>query len=615
MNIFKGYIPLKGKKPLEVYKDRKEFYSFDYIRRTDNDYGGVLNDDIIQIDFDSMSEAQIVKAIITDLGIKCNILKTTRGMHFYFRNTGVKTRKVKAKTPIGLTIDVGLGSKNTIVPLKVHGTVRRWLDKTSQIDSLPSWLIPIKNAPDFSNMNDGDGRNQELFNYILSLQAQGFTKETIREILGIINKYIFKKPLPDRELDIIMRDEAFLKELFYYKNKFLHHVFADFIKSEEQIVKINNNLHIYNGDIYTTDNIEATLIKHLPELNKANRCETMSYLELIADVMEAAPANFIALKNGVFDIDTMTMRGFSPDLALQNKLEYEYVEAAYDPVVDATLNRISCNDKDVRLLLEEVIGYMLLRRNELGKSFLLTGDGSNGKSTFLDMIKHLLGSNNYCSLSLYELGERFKTAELFNKLANIGDDISKRYIDDDAIFKKLVTGETINVERKGKDPFEFNNYAKLIFSANKIPRINDTSDGLMRRLVIIPFNAVFSKKDADYDPFIKDKLLTQSAMEYLLNLAIQGLQRILKEGFTEPKVTLREKLDYEMVNNPILAFLSDDIKIENEPVKSVYLQYVTWCIENGVKSLSRIEFGRELVKHGINSVVKRIDGKSVRIYC
>ena len=615
MDIFKGYIPLKGKKPLEGYKNRKEFYTWDYIRKSDNDYGGVLKDEIIQIDFDSMDEAKIVKDIVADLGIRCHILKTDRGMHFYFRNAGVKSRKIKVKTPIGLTIDVGLGTKNAVIPLKVDGVTRRWLSRDEHIDTLPLWLMPVKNAPDFFSMNEGDGRNQEFFNYILSLQSQGFSKEVIKEILGIINKYVIKTPLPQRELDTIMRDEAFLKETFYANKKFLHHVFANYIKSEERIVKISSNLHIYRGDIYTTKDIEAALIKYLPELNKAKRSETMSYLELISDNAIPAPANYIALKNGVLNIDTMEMREYSPEIILQNKVDYEYIPSAYHEVTDKTLNKMCCNDKDLRLLLEEVVGYMILRRNEMGKAFILTGGGSNGKSTFLDMVKNMLGSENYSSLSLSELGEKFKTAELFNKLANIGDDISKKYIEDDSIFKKLVTGETVNVERKGKDPFEFNNYAKLVFSANKLPRINDTSDGLMRRIVIIPFNAVFSDKDADYDPFIKDKLLTKDATEYLLKLGIEGLQRVLKDKFTVPKATVSEKSEYEMVNNPILAFIEEDNKIVNEIVHTVYLKYSTWCQENGIRSLSKFEFGRELGKQGYVSKVKKIDGKCVRLYC
>jgi putative DNA primase/helicase len=613
---------MKDKKPLQVYKNRDKFYSYDWARKNFKEYGAILNDNMVQIDIDNMKEAEILKNIITELNLSCSILKTDRGMHFYFRNTNLTTRKVKTKTAIGLTVDIGLGIKNAVVPLKINGKTRRWLNRIENIediDFLPDWLRPLKkkrNVPDFKELEEGDGRNQTLFNYILTLQSEGFSKDSIKNTIGIINKYILKTPLGEKEINTILRDEAFLKESFYIKSKFLHDKFAKFLKAEEHIIKINSQLHIYRDGIYKSDplEIESVMIKHLPELTKSKRNEIYSYLQLIAEDVEPAPANYIALASGVLDIDTMKLTDFSPDLILQNKIEYNYVPSAYDPVVDKTLDKICCNDKELRDLLEEMVGYLLFRRNEMGKCFILTGSGSNGKSTFLDMIKNLLGSDNYSSLGIDELGERFKTAELFHKLANIGDDISKKYIDDNAIFKKLVTGETVNVERKGKDPFEFNNYAKLLFSANKLPRINDTSDGLMRRLVIIPFNAVFSEKDADFDAFIKDKLLTKSAMEYLLKLGVEGLKRVITTGFTQPLVVTKEKKEYEMVNNPVLAFINEGLKNENEPSKDIYRKYSTWCYENGLKPLSHVEFGREINKHGYESKVKRVSGKTIRVY-
>src|SRR5699024_4892885 len=157
-------------------------------------------------------------------------------------------------------------------------------------------------------------------------------------------------------------------------------------------------------------------------------------------------------------------------------------------------------------------------RNELGKAFILIGDKANGKSTFLSLLQAMLGSENISSLDLSELGERFKTAELFGKLANIGDDIGDEFVANPALFKKLVTGDRVNVEKKGQDPFEFNNYSKFIFSANKIPRIKDRTGAVQRRLVIIPFNASFSKDDPDFDPYIKQKLLRKSSIEYLVML-------------------------------------------------------------------------------------------------
>ncbi|MGD6836612.1 DUF5906 domain-containing protein [Bacillus thuringiensis] len=85
-------------------------------------------------------------------------------------------------------------------------------------------------------------------------------------------------------------------------------------------------------------------------------------------------------------------------------------------------------------------------------------------------------------------------------------------------MKKLSTGETLNVERKGKDPSDFTNYAKLLISPNEIPRINDCMDVSGQRLQRVPLKAKFTLKDEDYDPCITDELLSDESMPYILNL-------------------------------------------------------------------------------------------------
>lgn len=623
MDIFKGYIPLKGKKPLEEYKNRKEFYTYDYIRKTNNDYGAVLKDDIVQIDLDSLEEAEIIKNIVTDLKLKCGILKTDRGMHFYFKNSDLGTRKVKSKTPIGVTIDVGLGSKNAIIPLKVDGKTRRWLNKEKDIDidNLPDWLTPIKYAPDFSKLTEGDGRNQELFNYILTLQSENFNKESIRNIITLINKYMLKIPLGQRELDTILRDDAFQKQSFYIKSKFLHDHFARFIKEEEHIIKINNQLHVYKGGIYknSTLEIEASMIKHLPELNKAKRNETMNYLELITENVIPTDEDFrrIAFNNGIYNIATDEIEEHSSKFIVTNKIPWDYNPTAYYELTDKTLDKVSCNDAEIRIVLEELIGYTFYRRNEIGKAFVLTGEKQNGKSTFLDMVTTLIGINNIAALDLKDLGERFKTAELFGKLANIGDDIGDEFIAEPSMFKKLVTGDRINAERKGKDPFDFNNYSKLLFSANNIPRIKDKTGAIQRRLLIIPFRAKFTADDPNFKPEIKYDLRTRESMEYLILLGLKGLKRILQnKKFTKSIQVEQELKEYEKTNNPIIEFYEEyDTQILNEPTKEVYKKYLEHCLSCNLQPLSHIEFSRQITKRfGFKTIDKKIDGKKYRIF-
>lgn len=620
MDLFKGYIPTggkDGKRPTEDYKNRITFYTLEEVKPLKS-YGGVLKDDIIQIDIDDFEQSEIVFKIIEDLNINCHVLKTTRGKHFYFKNTDVDKRKQGWSTPIGVKIDVGLGNQNAVIPLKINDEMREWLLTDDEIDPLPSFLYPVSRTShvDFSKLEEGDGRNSILFPYILVLQQAGLTKEEIRESIHILNKYIIKEPVTDSELDTILRDEAFKKECFYIKNKLQYEKLARYLISDEYVIKINNSLHIYADGVYNNDlrSIEKTLLRYINNSKSAERTEVIKYLDILAENKFQTTPKTIAVANGLLDIESKHLTVFDPKIIIKNKIAVNYNPSSYNEDMDKTLNKICCNDKQLRLLIEEMIGYCLFRRNELGKCFILTGHGSNGKSTLLDVIKRLLGEDNISSVSLEDLNDRFKTFQLEGKLANIGDDISNKYIDNNSTFKKLVTGETVNVERKGKDPFDFNNYSKLIFSCNDMPRINDLSDGLKRRIILIPFNARFSKSDANFDPFIIDKLMKSEALEYLLNLALAGLERILyNRAFTIPESVSNAWTEYEKTNNPVLGFV-EDAKIENELTSDVYLQYQTYCADSGLKHLSKAVFTRELSKLGYKTKQIRINGKRPYIF-
>ena len=306
MTMFKGYIPTKGKIPIESIRGRTQFYPLEDVQHLES-YGGVLKDDVILVDSDNRDESEILYKIIQDLDIKCNVIQTDRGKHFYFKNTNVSSNKIGNQCPLSLTLDYKLGNRNTVVPLKINGTERKWLRETDTMDPLPIWLIPMgKNVIDFTSMGEGDGRNQALFNYILKLQSEGLSKEEIRTTISIINKYVLKEPLPDRELETILRDEAFSKPVFYKGNQLLHHKFAEYLVHEENIIKINGILHIYKDGIYTFNqvDIEKAMIKHIPTLKRNQRSEILSYLELIAEEKELSNVDYIVLENGLFNIKT-----------------------------------------------------------------------------------------------------------------------------------------------------------------------------------------------------------------------------------------------------------------------------------------------------------------------
>ena len=621
--FFKGYIETNNKQAAEKFKNRKDFKTYEQVKNL-SEYAGILDDETILIDVDDFEQSEKLLDIVDELGLKCRVYKTTRGKHFLFKNKQQDTCKTHTKLACGLTADIKVGVKNSYEVLKFNDKEREIIYDIfdgEEYEEVPKWLFPIKTTVDFLNMEAGDGRNQAFFNYELTLQSNDFTVEEAKETIKLINKYIIQDPLSDSELDIILRDDAFGKPVFFKGQQFLFDKFANYLKNNNHIIKINNQMHLYKDGIYIDgyNNIETEMIRQIPNLNRQKRSEVMAYLELlVSKSTDMSSANYIAFKNGVYDIDTNELIDFDPSIIVTNKIDFEYNPIAYNETTDKTLNKLACNDPAIRKLLEEVIGYCFYRRNELRKSFILIGDKANGKSTFLDMIKTLLGDGNTSALDLKELGDRFKTAELFGKLANIGDDIGDEFIANPAVFKKLVSGDRVNVERKGRDPFDFNNYSKLLFSANSIPRIKDKSGAVIDRLIIVPFDARFTKEDPDYDPYIKYKLRQESSMQYLIKIGLEGLKRVLENrGFTTSEKVQKELQEYEENNNPILGFFKEYgvDEIENECTKDVYRKYNEFCLSNNFNPMSNIEFSKKVNKQlGLEVVTKSIKGDKCRVF-
>jgi putative DNA primase/helicase len=367
------------------------------------------------------------------------------------------------------------------------------------------------------------------------------------------------------------------------------------------------------------------MIQHIPSLNRSKRQEVLSYLEImIREDTQPTPPNFIAFRNGIYNVEDDSFNPFSPDYVITNVIPWDWNPHAYFELTDKVLDNISCHDEAVRHLLEEMVGSCFYRSNALagGKAFILTGTGSNGKSTFYDMVKCLLGVKNRSNLDMKKLNDRFSTVMMFGKLANIGDDTSDEFIADSADFKKIVTGQTIDAEQKGQPKFNFEPYCKLLFSANSIPRIGKGRDSyaILRRLAIVPFNAKFDSNSPDFMPFIGDDLKTQESMEYLIQIGLQGLKRVLETRQYSTNEAMQEELqEYEESNNPVIGFFreaeNDEVKIEDEVTNVVYRKYNEWCLSNSLQPLSNGEFSKQVKKHfGFKIADRRVNGKKCRIF-
>jgi len=329
------------------------------------------------------------------------------------------------------------------------------------------------------------------------------------------------------------------------------------------------------------------------------------------------PPHLIPLENGILDLSKVPfeLKPHSPDYMFFNKLPVKYAPEADCPAIKKFMREITNSEEDATIL-EEVIGFCLYRAYFIAKALMLVGDGSNGKSTFLNLVKAFLGQQNVCGQSLQDLElHRFAKADLYTKLANIYADLPDRALQSTGTFKMLTGRDLIAAEKKFSQTFHFANYAKLLFSANKVPEANDDTSAFFRRWIIIVFPKAFTGSNAD--PYILEKLTTEAELSGLLNLALAGLKRLLKTGqFSYSRTTEETKEDYIRKSSPIAAFVLDcletdsDAFIEKKPLYTVFAEY---CRNLQLPTVLQDTFFKNLPKHiAVADYRPKVEGK--RLY-
>ena len=635
------YILLNSdKQPMHKFKDGVGAKSWDEVKDFDN-IGMIVPEPFIVLDFDTASDAQIMLRIIEDLGLQCRVMKTTRGIHVWFRSSEPWKNFTKTRNAIGIYSDCRSYGKTSFVMIRKDGKDREWLRDMHEdlIVEVPRWLYPVScpsNMFNFKGMTDGDGRNQALFNYIVYLQGKGFTRDEIRETITIINNHVLSKPLPDAEIRKLLRDEAFKPEEEIQAEQearqkslggWSHNEFGDLLIQQFNIISYNDTLYIYEDGYYQADEriIEKRMIEMYPSIKQSQRNEVMAYIRIqthiIAGNIKPDPWT-VNLINTRIDLRTGAQLDHTPDAIEFDRIPVVYDPDAYNASVDKMLDKVFCHDAEVRSLFEEMLGYCLMRHADYQKAFMFYGSGSNGKSTLLDLIKAFMGKHNYVSIDIEQLTrDRFAGAELENKLANIGDDVNDSSITGTGVLKKLIAGNAMQVQRKGERPFQLEPYAKHIYSCNDIPRsATDKTHGFYRRWCFIPLHAVFSSKDPDYDPMIKDKIMTANAMSYLLNLALTGATRLIQTGsFTEPQSVLDTMETYKIDNSTTLSWVDDaEIEIDQVVEKSrdeLYSDFSDWCKLGGMKQIpTKKTFFREMREKFDLDAKPRFDNKTRKRY-
>ena len=377
-------------------------------------------------------------------------------------------------------------------------------------------------------------------------------------------------------------------------------------------IKVKGNYEYGQNAIY------RAILNNRKDARGSYRKEVMDYLHLMAPNKRQADPRFIRFKNGVLDIDTGKLVDNPNNYLILNEIPHNWNPKAKSEIVDSAFQRIAQNDEAVIANLWEMFGLALYRGHDVSRMILLQGSGANGKSTLLDMLRHMLGENNCFSLSVCDLGEKFQLVPAMGKLALIGDDISNDYVNGKAcaVMKKFVTGDTVNDQYKGGATFQFKPYATLIYSCNEIPKFADGTYGFERRIHPIPLLARFTPSNAGFDPNLSERLKEETCMEYALTKAIEALCRC-RANMSLTTNVLSKKMAQEIVNDndSVRAFFdgtkSDGTSFVGKTNTSVYASYNSWCKDNGIEPLGKSNFSKKLCAHtGLGTM----SSNGVRIY-
>ncbi|HEY7330176.1 MAG TPA: phage/plasmid primase, P4 family [Gemmataceae bacterium] len=310
---------------------------------------------------------------------------------------------------------------------------------------------------------------------------------------------------------------------------------------------------------------------------------------------------WLSLSNGLLDLDAEELLPHSPDWFSTVCLPYPYDSQARCDRWLAMLQQNLERDTERISLLQEYFGYCLIPSTDAQACLILVGEGGNGKSVVLAGLHALLGDGNVSTVPLEDFGKRFAMAQTLGKLANISAEIGELDRTAEGTLKAFVSGDPMTFERKGKDAFAARPTARLVLSTNNIPRFADRSEGVWRRLKLVPFNRRVPEAERVPGMDKPEWWLRTGEVAGILNWALEGLRRLLANNmqFTQSAACRTAIEAHRLESDPCRAFLLENYVAEKDAkpiaVDEVYRHYQGWCEEGGHRTpLSKQKFGREV---------------------
>jgi putative DNA primase/helicase len=593
---------VSGQKFASVIADKSDFHeSF-------QDAGYVLTNDDLVVDIDSLPKASIEK-MIQMFDIKTQIVWTDRGAHLFFRKPkGFKgTRNVN---PLGFDCEYKHISNTKATTIKRNGVLRE-IENLGSREELPDFLFSRTKLESLEGLDDGDGRNQRLYTHKFKIQSVTSWKKCLR----FINDCVFANPMEEEEFQTVTREEKIRAE------KDAEYDVAMQLKSKLKVVKYSDRLYTYDGYRYVADgDFTYEISRHLAGQKTRYIDEVVKQLEYhVPNVVEPVTGFDVKFRNGILrngrwiPVESQEFTPFYIDL--------DYNEDAEPvPAVDDYLNFLTDNDPDYRRLVLECMGHTLITnaefKRQLAKFFVFIGDGGNGKGTMLTVMRMLLGHKNCSSLSPEDMTKEQYFTTLQGKLANLGDDIEDKAINEKQMkaLKNISTCDYVSSRELYKQSREVVVTTSLIFTSNHLLKSFEKGESYKRRVVWMPMFGKVAKKD----PRFITNLTTPEALEYWVRLMVEAYFSLYDTAkFTESNKITEYNASYHEENNGCLTFVRDHTPDDFEGLRppEVYDMYETWATDNGVTVQSKKILRETLdVEMGLYVKDKKVNGKTQKVY-
>jgi P4 family phage/plasmid primase-like protien len=383
-------------------------------------------------------------------------------------------------------------------------------------------------------------------------------------------------------------------------------------------------LYIYTQGIWKsepTSRVAAFALKHLDKSRRTERAEFLDFvlhqnLQPIS-FFEKAGSGLVNFKNGVLDLDTGVLHPHDPKYGFRWQLEFDYDKTATAPKYESMMRRVCGEDQEKLDLLQEIGGYIVSGTppNKHQKFFMLLGEGANGKTTFFYAIAECIGENAHTAKKPSELAKEEGRAALVGKLLNFCDETPKELFSSEVI-KQLATGSPISYRYLYSAAVTEELIAKHMFACNELPRNNDSTHGLMRKTIIVPFTVTIPVEEQLKLGIVRKIFRSEAAG--IFNNFYEGYKRLEKNGgFTKCQASAAALEMFKAQSDSVREWANECVITDREgfvSVENVYHHYKEWCEDNGARPKAKSTLGRSLTRIFGESKLKKVQGRAIRGY-